>query len=666
MLRAVPVRFVTRAVAFVLPFILLSGAATGQNVRREPMASPQPSPPAPASQAAGPPHELTASDLEAFLDGIVPRQIDRDNIAGAVVAVVAGDRVIFEKGYGYADLEKRTLVSPQTTLFRPGSISKLFTWTAVMQLVEQRKLDLDRDINQYLDFPIPATFPEPITLRHVMTHTAGFEEVIKDLFVGTPEQLRPLREYLVSHLPRRIFAPGTTPAYSNYATALAGFIVERTSGQPYFDYVTDHILMPLGMTHSTPVQPLPAFLEPSMSKGYRLATSPPKAFEYVQAWPAGSMSVSADDITRFMLAHLHGGAFQGARILQPDTVRSMHTAQRPPAPGLNAMALGFYEESRNGHRIIGHGGDTQYFHSDLHLMPDAGIGFFVSYNSAGRGQANNRAELWHAVLDRYFPVQRAQPTVVTSAKTDASSVAGTYLVSRRSDDSVLRLAGVSGELTVSGHPDGVIQVSALTSGNGQPKKWQEVGPLLYREVDGQDRIAFRRNPSGQLELVTDFPIFVFQRIGWIQNRVMVLVVFAVSVLVLLLTLVAWPIAAGIRRHYGRPLTLTLADRRVRVATRLVCAFELAVVCVLVWVFVAVSSDFTLLTSGYDNRLRAIGALGLIAVLATVIPLFNAYRAWRDVGRWRWSRPWDTLVALACVALVWVVASMNFVGFSTRY
>jgi hypothetical protein len=110
----------------------------------------------------------------------------------------------------------------------------------------------------------------------------------------------------------------------------------------------------------------------------------------------------------------------------------------------------------------------------------------------------------------------------------------------------------------------------------------------------------------------------------------------------------------------------LADRRVRVATRLVCAFELAVVCVLVWVFVAVSSDFTLLTSGYDNRLRAIGALGLIAVLATVIPLFNAYRAWRDVGRWRWSRPWDTLIALACVALVWVVASMNFVGFSTRY
>jgi hypothetical protein len=136
--------------------------------------------------------------------------------------------------------------------------------------------------------------------------------------------------------------------------------------------------------------------------------------------------------------------------------------------------------------------------------------------------------------------------------------------------------------------------------------------------------------------------------------------------VLVLTLVTWPIAAGIRWHYGQPLSLTPSNRRIRMATRLVCAFELAVVGVLLWVFVAVSSDLTLVTSAYDNRLRAIGVLALTAILATVIPLFNAYRAWRDVGRWRWSRPWETLVALACVAVVWLVASMNFASFSTRY
>ena len=664
MLRAL-VRLATGAVAVVPLVILLSGAAAGQDIRREPMAKPQPSPPA-SQPAADLPHELTAADLEVFLDGLVPRQIDRDDIAGAVVAVVAGGSVLFEKGYGYADVAKRTPVSPRDTLFRPGSISKLFTWTAVMQLVEQGKLDLDRDVNQYLDFSIPATFPQPITLRHIMTHTAGFEEVAKDLFVAAPERLQPLREYVVSHLPRRIFAPGTTPAYSNYATALAGFIVERVSGQSYFDYITAHILTPLGMTHSTPVQPLPAALQDSMSNGYRLATSPPRPFEYVQAWPAGSMSVSADDMTHFMLAHLHDGVFQGGRILQPDTVRLMHAAQPSPAPGVNAMALGFYEESRNGHRIISHAGDTQYFHSDLHLVPDAGVGFFVSYNSAGRGQANNRTELWHAVLDRYSPFTPAAPTVVASAKTDASSVAGTYLVSRRSDDSVLRLAGVVGEVTVSARPDGAITVSALKSGNGQVKTWREVGPLLYREDDGQDRIAFRRTPAGQLELVPDLPVFVFQRIGWGQNRMVLLVVFSLSVLVLALTLVAWPIAAGIRWHYGRPLALTPVDRRLRVATRLVCAFELGVVGVLLSVLVAVSSDFTLLSRRYDNRLLAIEAMALIAVIAIVIPLFNAYRAWRDSRRWRWSRPWDTLIALACVALVWLVASMNFVSLNTGY
>src|SRR5262245_48494785 len=214
---------------------------------------------APAPTAA---HPLTAQDVEAFLEGLIPAEIERNDIAGATVAIVKDGKLLFAKGYGYADVAKHTPVSAEETLFRPGSVSKLFTWTAVMQLVEQGKLDLDRDVNEYLDFKIPATYAEPITLRHLMTHTPGFEEAIKDLFVPDASQLKPLRDYLTNHIPRRIFPPGKIPAYSNYATALAGYIVERVSGKPYNEYIRDEILLALGMNRSTFVQPLPAELEP--------------------------------------------------------------------------------------------------------------------------------------------------------------------------------------------------------------------------------------------------------------------------------------------------------------------------------------------------------------------------------------------------------------------
>src|SRR6266704_1882247 len=273
--------------------LLLACCSVGLNaqgpkpVARKPEAEPQK---VPASVSTT--HEMTSEDVGAFLDGIMPQQLAREDVAGVVVSVVKNGKVLFAKGYGYSDVEKKVPVSPDTTLFRPGSISKLFTWTSVMQLVEQGKLDLDRDVNDYLDFKIPATYPRPITLRNCMTHTPGFEETIQELFVRDAKDLRPIDYYLKHHLPQRIFPPGTTPAYSNYATAMAGYIVQRVSGQPFDDYIEDHILKPLGMAHSTFRQPLSDSLKPLMSKGYDVASEPAKPFEYVEAAPAGSSSVT--------------------------------------------------------------------------------------------------------------------------------------------------------------------------------------------------------------------------------------------------------------------------------------------------------------------------------------------------------------------------------------
>src|SRR5947208_8005065 len=211
---------------------------------------------APPTQASPVP-ELTKADFETFLDALIPSQLRNRNIAGAVVSVVKDGQVLFQKGYGYADVEAKKPVLPDQTLFRPGSISKLFTATAVMQLVEQGRLDLDRDINDYLDFTIPKTYPEPITLRQLLTHTGGFEETLKNLFVAHESDMKPLRTYLVNQMPARIFPPGQIPSYSNYGFTLAGYIVELVSGETFERYIETHILKPLRMTNSTFDQPLP-------------------------------------------------------------------------------------------------------------------------------------------------------------------------------------------------------------------------------------------------------------------------------------------------------------------------------------------------------------------------------------------------------------------------
>src|SRR5690625_1500625 len=254
--------------------------------------------PSPATDSITSAPAMTRADLAAFFDGLVPFAMHRSDIAGGVVVVVRDDKVLFASGYGYANVAAQTPVSPKTTLFRVGSISKLFTWTAVMQLVEKGKLDLDRDINDYLDFTIPPRYGKPITLRNLMTHTPGFEDTAKGLMPATAADVD-LARYLKSHIPARIFPPGEIVAYSNYGAGLAGYIVQRVSGEPFADYIAQHILQPLGMAHSTFAQPLPPAFASMLSAGYKRASSGvPQPFELVDPAPAGALSSSAMDMAR--------------------------------------------------------------------------------------------------------------------------------------------------------------------------------------------------------------------------------------------------------------------------------------------------------------------------------------------------------------------------------
>lgn len=610
-------------------------------------------------------HVLSAADLEAFLDGLMPVEIERADIAGAVVTVVKNGKVLFAKGYGYADVAKKMPVSPETTLFRPGSISKLFTWTAIMQLVEQGKLNLDTDVNNYLDFQIPPAFGKPITLRNIMTHTSGFEETAKDLFIGDSSDLKPLGEYLRAHMPQRIFPPGEIPAYSNYATAIAGYIVQRVSGQPFDDYIQEHIFKPLGMMHSTFTQPLPDSLEPLMSSGYIVASQPAKPFEVVQAFPAGSSSVTAADIARFMIAHLQNGQYEGVRILGTETAELMHTRQFAYNPAMNGMCLGFYEETRNGHRIIGHGGDTVYFHSDLHLMPDENMGFFVSYNSAGKSEESARVVLWHKILDRYFPYEPPPAGPVTDAKKDAQVVSGYYDSSRRSETNILKVTSMLGQFKVYAVADGKICISPLKDSNGELIRWQEIGPMMYRNVNGQDRAAFQRDASGRLVLSIDYPFFVFQRSDWLGSKAFNSFLIIASSIVFLLVLLLWPIGGLIRKHYRQTLSLNAQQRRLRFLVRIVAVLNLAFL--LGWIGLAARINGAgAITEKLDPWIHLIQFVGLLGCVGVLVALYNSYRSWSDPPRWVWTKIFDTVIALACVAFVWFVFSWDLLHFTLNY
>lgn len=650
------------AVALLIPAVSLGQAPKPAIPKAKSTATPEKLPEQPSGT-----HEMTAEDVGAFLDGVMPLQLQREDIAGAVVLVVKDGKVLFAKGYGYSDVKDKKPVSPDATLFRPGSVSKLFTWTALMQLVEQGKVNLDSDVNQYIDFKIPPRDGKPITVRNLMTHTPGLEETIQQLFIGDSKNLVSLGDYLKAHLPNRVYAPGTLPAYSNYGATLAGYIVQRVSGQPFDDYVEQHIFQPLKMEHTTFRQPLPPALQPLMSSGYQVGSQPARPFEVVQAWPAGSSSATAADMAHFMIAHLQNGQYEGTQILRPDTAQMMHSRQFGLLPDLNGMDLGFYQENRNGHSIIGHGGDTQYFHSDLHLILDANVGFFVSYNSAGKGEISPRTAVFHAFLDRYFPYNQSNPPAAATAKQDSAQVAGRYISDRRGDDTLFNALTAMGQTTVQADPDGTITASDVKDFNGKPKKFEEIKPLLYQEVGGQDRLGFFRDDTGRLVMaIGDYPFMAFQKARWYQSSGFLgFVVFGALVL-FVLTLLLWPITAMMRRHYGQHLQFEGAERSVRRGARIISILFLVFLGGFVLFFTMATKDISMMSPQYNGWLRLIQVVGWLGVAATVIAIVNLMRSWTVPGRWLWSRIGDALIVVFAIGFAWFIICWHMLAFSLRY
>jgi len=633
--------------------------------------APQSAAPAPAPPAAA--AALTAEDADQWLDGYLPYALATADIPGAEIAIVRDGEVVTERGFGFADVEKRTPVDPKVTMFRPGSVSKLIVWTAVMQQVEAGKIDLDADINKYLDYNVTGLGGKPITMRDLLQHTAGFEEHAKGV-ISLSNNLPTFEQILKARVPARIFAPGSTPAYSNYGASLAGYIVERVSGEPFDAYLEKHIFQPLDMTHSSFRQPLPAALEPFMARGYRLGSGRAEPFEYVGPRPAGSMSASADDMAHFMIAHLQDGEYHGNRILSAATAELMHNSPYPdPIGPLNRMELGFFETNINGREVIAHLGDTEFFHTSLHLFLKDQVGLYASFSSPGREGAVQtlRNQLFQDFADRYLPAAVPHPV---SAQVDAATqtahsalMSGAWDVSRRADSNFLAALGFIGQTKVAANKEGEL-VLPFPGPNAKPRHWVEVAPFVWQDVNGNDRAAAKVIDGRPVRFSFDFlsPFEVFDRAPWYSSSTWLMPLFLVSFAALLLTVLVWPVAAIVRRRYQAPLALGPAARRAYLGSRIGAVAIVAALSIWGLFMMLILKDTGTLGGRLDPLLVMAQLLSIAAFVGGLAAmLWNLVAVWSGQRRWP-AKTWSIVLALSSVLVLWVALVCKLLVIGTDY
>jgi CubicO group peptidase (beta-lactamase class C family) len=618
--------------------------------------------------AARPEHVLDSADLSAWLDGFLPYALKSGDIAGAVVAVVKDGKVLVQSGYGYADVAQHVRMDPEATEMRIGSTSKLFTWTAVMQLVEQGKLDLNRNVDDYLDFKVSPASGRPVTLLDLMNHTGGFEEGLKGILATDPKALPSTEAYVKEHPRPFLFEPGDVPAYSNYGAALAGYITQRVSGEPFEHYVEQHIFLPLGMVHSTFEQPLPKRFKVGLSQGYRTTSTPPGSYELIVTRPAGSVTTTGSDMTHFMVAQLAQGRFDDHEILSGATAELMQSPSENTLPGFATMAHGFFYDRKNGEIVIGHGGDTVLFHAELDLLPERHVGIFYVFNSRGRDDAvyRLRMALFDDFMDRYFP-DHAQPPeqpTLSSALRDAQEIAGRYQGSRRVEHGFLSVFYLLQQSVITANPDGTITApKAFAPGTST---FHEVAPQIWHEVGGTRQLALRIVDGVKTVQDGDDPIEVLQVVPPLRSAPLNLTVLLASIVILVLTIVLWPTLWLIRRHYQAHSTESFELRKWWLALRVAAAFDLIYLAAWTVVLLPVlSTQLEFYSAGLDPVIRTLQVAGLLIIAAAVFGVWSVWRTMK-LGASRGSRLRNMVVAAALLGVVWIAFMCRMISFSVNY
>jgi CubicO group peptidase (beta-lactamase class C family) len=635
----VPPRFNSGKAAAILSLLLACGSAPGRDSNSGPDDS---------------------KEVEAFVDQFFQEKMAERHVPGAVFVLVKDGRVVLAKGFGYADRERQTPVVPDMTTFRVASVSKLFTATAVMQLVERGRLNLHEDVNHYLKvFQLRVPFPRPVTLANLLTHTGGFDERTIGTTARTRADVKPLGAYLASEMPACTLPPGDVISYSNHGAALAGYVVEETSGVPFARYVAENILEPLGMRRSS-FEP-DEDLERDLAVGYEYDkgkdTYNPVPLTYENDFPAGELVATGTDMAAFMIAHLQDGRYKETRILEPATARAMHRQHFTQHPRVPGIAYGFFERFENGRRTLEHSGDLSGFASLLCLLPAEGVGLFVSCN---RDDFKLRDDLVKAFLDRYYPASKSAPFPAAPADfaRRAKYFAGYYRYNRYSRSTIEKPSAVL-QLRVTAGGDGTltIEIPAILRDVLNPIRLVEVEPLLFRRDDGDRYAAFRMDADGRithLALNVLGTSIVLEKVPWFETLPVQGALALGFLVVFVIAIVALPIGYALRRWRGRPLE----PGRQRLVRRL--AFVIGLLNV---TFVGGLAAYMLradLDYGVPPGVAALLVLPFVSAALTAGLVVFSYQAWRSWSRL--GRTFAFLYAAASVGYLLFLNSWNLIGF----
>lgn len=533
-----------------------------------------------AFAAAAPP--LVSENVAAFFDKAVPEEMAGAGTPGAVVALVHDGQILFSKGYGTARRGEDIPIDPATTLFRVASVSKVVCAVAVLQLAEQRRLSLSQDVNRYLSiFTVPGA--PAITLDHLLTHTAGFDDRFLGMGAPTPESLIPLGDYLADNLPPRVMPPGKYISYSNHGFALAGHVVESVSGLSFAEYARRHIFEPLGMTHSAfDLVPSP---DTPLASGYNfyLGKYHEARYDYPETVPASSLATTADDMAKLMCALLGEGAYGGVQLLRPETVRTMFARHFSHHPDLPGRAYAFDENYQGSIRCLEQAGLIWGFVSLLMLMPEERTGLFIS------GTSDN-GRLFHMIrgrfLKRFFPSCSSVPLPQSPAVSEKElrAAAGYYRHNRYCRTTFIKFGILSPrfvpELLVSvGRKPGTLLLSR-TLDRGAPETFHAIGNGCFATVEKseagefvspQRRMAFAFGADGRSThmFIADN---AYERIRWYETRLALLCGFSACMAVFLATVILWPVQVWRRRDGEEEETRLLG--LVRVFARMVSVLGL--------------------------------------------------------------------------------------------
>ena len=475
--------------------------------------------------------------LEAFFDKLIQTEVDSNNIAGATISIVKDGKVKFQKGYGYADIDKGVKVDGKNTVFRIGSVCKLFVWIAIMKLYEEGQLDLADDITKYLpDLAIPNNYPQKITIKHLMSHSAGFEEEYGNLSKSMPDEIYKLGTVLKNQIPAQVRPPGSYASYSNHGANIAAHIVENITKMNFMAYVEEKILLPLGMGQSTYQQPIPLHLEPLLAKGYKKVngTLVEQSFDFIPLYASGAAGASGGDMAIFMQMLLNHGRIDDVVVLDSSTYDIMTSISHQHHPLVNPMRHGFMDLSQNGLSIYGHGGDIFNYSSILALIPEKDIGIFFS-TTIGTSITNLRDKILPSFLDEYFPEKVEQ--LAPSSIEVLAPFSGTYALNRYAHDDIGKIMKLGGMIEVEVTEDGYLKTAIWE----EEYKWAQQDDLIFRHRESSQNLVFERGAHGKIihAFIGEIPVFALDRVTGIDKPLFHGVVLGLSFFTFLSTMIYW-------------------------------------------------------------------------------------------------------------------------------